>query len=79
VNVGSYPSIAGALAAERHSRFIVEADHRRRLAQVHRGRGRDTAPARCIRTVQVKARSVTARVAAWGARWQHQLSLLGDS
>ena len=80
VNLSSSPSIAAALAAERHSRFMVEAAHARRLAQVHRVRERDTAAARFMRAVRVKAMTGAARVESWGARRRlHQWSRLSQA
>jgi hypothetical protein len=80
VNLSSYPSIATELAAERHSRFMAEADHARRLAQLHRGRGRDTAAARFMRAVRVRAMTSVVQVQTLGARRQlHQWSRLGQA
>ena len=80
MNLSSYPAIAAALAAERHGRFMVEADHARRLDQIQRGRGRDTAAARFMRAVRVKALSEAARVESWSARRRlHQWSRLGQA
>jgi len=80
VNLSSYPSIATALAAERRGRFLAEADYARRLDQIQWGRGRDTAAARFMRAVRVKALSEAARVESWSARRRlHQWSRLGQA
>jgi hypothetical protein len=80
VNFGSYPSIATALAAERHGRFVAEADHMLRLAQIQQGCGRDTAAARLMRAVRVNAMTGAARVESWGARRPlHQWSRLSQA
>jgi len=65
VSLSSYPSIASALAAERHSRLIAEADHRRRLAQLHPVWKLDTAAARFIRAVRVNVVTSAAWVELW--------------
>ena len=80
MNLSSYPAIAVALAAERRGRFLAEADHVRRLAQVQRGREQDTAAARFMRAVRIKAMTGAAQVETWGAqRRLHQWSRLGQA
>jgi hypothetical protein len=80
VNLSSYPSIATELAAERHSRFMAEADHARRLAQLHRGRGLETAAARFMRAVRASRLTQAAQVETWGARRRlHQWSRLSQA
>jgi hypothetical protein len=78
VNLGSYPSIAIALAAERHHRLLADADHRRRLAQVPRGWGRESAAAWLLRAVRGKSMTASTRIGAWRAR-HPQWSLAGES
>ena len=65
MNLSSYPSIAGVLAAERHGRLLAEAEHRRRLAQVDQVWGLDTTAARFIRAGRVKAMTGAVRVESW--------------
>jgi glycine/D-amino acid oxidase-like deaminating enzyme len=67
VNLSSYPSITAALAAERHGRFVVEADHVRRLIQADGVHGRDTAGGRFLRAARVKVLTAATWVASWAA------------
>ncbi len=68
MNLSSAPYIAAALAAERHGRFLTEAQHARRLSQLDSVRGRDTTAAWFMRAVRVKVMTKAVQMESGEAR-----------
>ena len=80
VNLSLHPSIAYALAAERHGQFLTEAQQARRLIQLDQVRDRDTAAVRVVRAIRVTVMTAAARMESWSARRRlHPWSRLGQA
>ena len=65
----SHFSIAGALAADQHRRFLAEAQQTRRLAQLDRVRGRGTTESGFITELRNEVATWTGHYQTWRTTW----------